>query len=82
MNLTKVRLLISYKIHFATQRYRAQKTQKLPNLAKRGGEYPHFGKRPNYFGFFLMKASIIDKSHRKQDISDWLFFGKVSKITK
>ena len=27
----------------------------------KGGGYPQFGKRPNYFRFFLLKASLNEK---------------------
>ena len=30
----------------------------------KGGGYPQFGKRPNYFRFFLVKASLKVKSNK------------------
>ena len=37
-----------------------EKTGNLPNFSgfAKGGGYPQFGKRPNYFRFFLVKASL------------------------
>ena len=40
-----------------------EKTGNLPNFFgfAKGGGYPQFGKRPNYFRFFLLKASLNEK---------------------
>ena len=38
-----------------------EKNGNVPNLAKGGGRYPPFGKKPNYFRLFLVKASLTHR---------------------
>ena len=47
-------------------------TEKTGNYqtSLKGGGYPHFGKTPNYFRFFLMKASLkypINKQNKLKE---------------
>jgi hypothetical protein len=51
---------VSYpKDHFKAIKKKWEKTGNVPNLAKGGGgRYPPFGKKTNYFRFFLVKASL------------------------
>ena len=53
-------------------------TEKIGNYQtslKGGGRYPHFGKTPNYFRFFLMKASLSaawnSAQTRKRTLAPW-----------
>ena len=50
---------VSYpKDHFKAIKKNGKKTEMYQTLLKGGGRYPPFGKKPNYFRFFLVKASL------------------------
>ena len=49
---------VSYPTDHFKMIKKREKNGNVPNLAKGGGRYPPFGKKTNYFRFFLVKASL------------------------
>ena len=45
-----------------------RKKPEITNPPKGGGGYPHIGKRPIYFRFFLMKASLREDASETTDV--------------
>ena len=41
---------------------------------KKGGGYPQFGKTPNFFRFFLVKASLIHIVHSDYHLSEVVLY--------